>query len=193
MNRPERPNWEGRTVVCIASGPSLTAEDVEKVRAAGHPVIVTNTTFRLAPWADIVFGMDMKWWKEHHEEVKATCTGRRLSTSLATRAFGVEALYQVPWFQRSLNSGEGAIRLAMAGKAKRIVLLGFDCQRTGGKAHWHGDHGKGLGNCLSMPNWPKIFKSAAREADRLGVPVVNCSRETALQCFPRGNLEEALQ
>jgi hypothetical protein len=64
-------------VVCIASGPSLTAEDVERVRAAGHPVIVTNTTFRLAPWADVLFGMDSKWWKEYHKEVDSVFTGRK--------------------------------------------------------------------------------------------------------------------
>ena len=192
MNRPERPNWGGLTVVCIASGPSLTPEDVEKVRAAGHPVIVTNTTFRLAPWADVLFGMDMLWWKEHHKEIAATFTGRKLSTSHAARAYGAESLAQCPWFPRTLNSGEGAIVLAMAGGPKRIVLLGFDCQRTGGMAHWHGDHPKRLGNAKSMPKWPKQFAQTAKNAAGQGIEVLNATRETALTCFPRAELEAVL-
>ena len=34
--------WRGQTVVCLASGPSLTADDVEAVRLSGHPAIVVN-------------------------------------------------------------------------------------------------------------------------------------------------------
>lgn len=192
MNRPERPRWAGRTVVCIASGPSLTAEDCEKVRQAGHPVVVTNTTFRLAPWADIVFGMDLSWWKEHHREVQSICTGRKLSTSLGARQFGAESLHQCPWFNRSLNSGEGAIIIAMAGDAERVVLLGYDCQLTGGKTHWHGDHPKGLGNGGSVKRWPKHFASVAKEATRRGIPIENATRSTALKCFPLVELEAAL-
>lgn len=192
MNRPERPQWADRTVVCIASGPSLTPEDCETVRQSGHPVIVTNTTYRLAPWADVIFGMDMKWWQVHHKEVNATCTGRKLSTSHAARAYGAESLNQCPWFPRTLNSGEGAIVLAMASGSKRVVLLGYDCQRTGGKAHWHGDHPKSLGNAKSLGKWPKHFAQTAKNAKGQGIEVLNASRETSLACFPRVALEEAL-
>lgn len=192
MNRPERPDWNGLTVVCLASGPSLTAEDCEKVKASGHPTIVTNTTFRLAPWADCLFGMDMKWWKEHHKEVSAVFTGRKLSTSHAAKAYGAESLYLCPWFPRTLNSGEGAIALAMAGRAKRIVLLGFDCQPMAGKMHWHGSHPKGLGNAGSIKKWPKHFANVARNAKNQGVFILNATRQTALDCFPLVDLESAL-
>lgn len=192
MNRPERPNWTGRTVVCLASGPSLTAEDCEKVREAGHPTIVTNTTFRLAPWADVLFGMDMKWWQLHHKEVSAVFTGRKVSTSHAARAYGAESLAMVPWFTRTLNSGEGAIVLAMAGHAKKIVLLGYDCQAPAGKMHWFGAHPKGLGNGGSIKKWPKHFANVARNAKNQGVFILNATRQTALTCFPLVDLEAAL-
>jgi hypothetical protein len=190
MKRPDRPSWPG-TVVCIASGPSLTAEDVEKVRAAEHPVIVTNTTFRLAPWADVLFGMDSKWWKEYHKEVDSVFTGRKLSTSHASKVYDAESLALCPWFPRSLNSGEGAILLAMAGGAKRIVLLGYDCQ-TGERMHWHQDHPKPLGNGASIKKWPKYFAGVAKNASRQGIEILNASRSTALTCFPRVTLEDVL-
>ena len=88
------------------------------------------------------------------------------------------------------NSGAGAIALAMMGEAARVILLGYDCQKTGWQAHWHGDHPVGLGNAGSMPKWPEQFKRLA--ATLAGVEVINCSRETALRAFPRGELESAL-
>jgi hypothetical protein len=176
----------------MASGPSLTPEDCETVRQSGHPSVVTNTTFRLAPWADVVFGMDVNWWREYHREVEAICSGRKLSTSHAARAYGAESLWQCGWFPNTLNSGQAAITLAMVSGAEKIVLLGYDCQKTGGKSHHHGDHPNSLGNAGSLKRWPRHFEIMARDAQRDGVVVLNATRETALKCFPRVSLESAL-
>lgn len=69
-------------------------------------------------------------------------------------------------------------------------MIGYDCQKTGGKAHWHGDHPKPLGNAGAVDKWPAQFKDMLRYLR--GVSVINCSRETALSCFPRATLEEFL-
>lgn len=185
--------WKGRLVVCIASGPSLTPEDCEAVHATGLPAIVTNTTFRLCPWAEVLFGFDSAWWREYKKEVDQTFKGKCLTSSLVGKSIGVESLYQQDSWVRSYgNSGTAAISLAVVGGASRVVLLGYDCQKTGGKAHWHQDHPKGLGNARSMPNWPRKFKQVASFAESKRVPVWNSSRETALTCFPRVPLEQAL-
>src|SRR3546814_7286157 len=64
----DRKRWDGMTVACIASGPSLTAEDCESIRTAGLPAIVTNNTWQLAPWADVLYAGDYQWWKRYGEE-----------------------------------------------------------------------------------------------------------------------------
>jgi hypothetical protein len=176
----------------MASGPSLNVEDCQAVRASGHPALVTNTTFRIAPWADVVFGMDSKWWKEHGREVAAVCSGQKLSTSIAAQQYGAQTLHNSPWFPRTLNSGEAIIRLAIAGRAAKVILLGFDCQRTGGKAHWHGDHPATCGNAGSIKKWPRHFEHLAKEARRLDCEVLNATRETALTCFRRVDLVAVL-
>jgi len=197
---PARDDWEGRwlgrTVVCIASGPSLTEEDAATVRAAGHPTIVTNTTFRLCPWADALVAFDCRWWQVHSREVRETFAGRTLTfcpKGAATR-WGVEtALHREDWIQSFGNSGTAAVSLAVVTGASKVVMLGFDCQKTGGRTHWHGDHPRSLGNAVSMPSWPKLFGKLAAWAEARRVPVVNASRETALTCFPRVTLEDALR
>lgn len=88
------------------------------------------------------------------------------------------------------NSGAMAVRLALSMGAERVILLGYDCQYTGGKTHWHGSHPSGLGDAASLPKWPGQFETVAEIAKGRAI---NCSRETALTCFERVPLEKALE
>lgn len=178
---------------CIASGPSLTKDDCELVRshakAKSAPVIVTNSTFLLCPWADYLFAYDRQWLAVYRKEL-AAFPGRIVSPS--THAVTLSGMrVEKTRFPGFGNSGAGAISLAHHLGAKRILLLGYDCQR--GKAdrkHWHDDHPKPLGNAGSMPKWPDQFAKLATHV--AGVEVVNCSRETGLKVFPRMDLESAV-
>ena len=87
------------------------------------------------------------------------------------------------------NSGIGSIALATHGGADKIVLLGYDCQETDGKKHWHGDHPKGLANAVGIKDWPVKFAEFAKTGK---TPIFNASRYTALDCFERVRLEDVL-
>lgn len=178
------------TVVCIASGPSLTAEDCELVRESGLPTIVTNTTFKLCPWATVLVAHDEKWWKTYFEELKSF-PGHKVTGALGGRRYGAQSLALLK-FRTFRNSGAAAISLAALARAQRVVMLGYDCQHTGGKTHWHGDHPAGLGNAGSVPKWPAMFQQVKHYAKQRGCEVVNASRATALTCFPRVELEDVL-
>lgn len=89
------------------------------------------------------------------------------------------------------NSGAGAVALAALRGAGRVVLLGYDCQTTRGRKHWHPDHPSVLGNAGSLPKWAEQFRQLMR-AVAGEVDVINATRETALQCFPRAKLEDLM-
>jgi hypothetical protein len=185
--------WKGGTVVVMASGPSLNVADVEMVRQwreaePNRYVIVTNTTYQLALWADALFFHDMKWWKKFRDDVRKRFQGQ-LVTVAPVNFKDVDCLRG--WNSYG-NSGAAAIALATLAGAERIILLGLDCQYTGGKRHWHGDHPPGLGNAKSLKKWPTGFKRLASHCKGQGVEVINASRETALECFERQPLEAAL-
>lgn len=179
--------------VCMASGPSLTVEDIERVRVwrqsgSDRLVYVTNTTFRNALWADVLFSMDGKWWRAYSTEAKATFKGELVTSSQAYKSYGIT-------FSRHLtfgNTGAGMVNLAFHRGARRIILLGYDAQVINGKVHHHGDHPAPLHNALSHSHWPGQF---ARLADALKgkAEIINCSRETALKCWPRVALEDAFE
>lgn len=129
--------------------------------------------------------MDRDWWKVHRGEVE-TFEGELISphpNCFGARRVAVGIAYR--------NSGAGAIALAAHFGATRIILLGYDCQKTEGKAHWHGDHPRGLGNAGSVAKWPAQFQKLAQ--DYRGLDIVNATRHTALTCFPLVQLEYALR
>lgn len=88
----------------------------------------------------------------------------------------------------ALSSGHGAAALADVWGAREVILVGYDMQRTGGRNHWHPDH-RGAENCSLVATWPSLFE---RISGLFSARVVNASRETAVTCFPRERLEEAL-
>ena len=155
-------------------------------------MIVTNTTFRMCPWAEVLFAFDPQWWREHGAEVARNFRGDTVTASAMPPKLDVKTFYKCTWFDHFGNSGAAAISLAILGGARQVVMLGYDCQKTGGKTHWHGDHPATLGNAVSMKYWPAKFEKLAKHAARQRVKVVNASRQTALTCFPRVDLREAL-
>lgn len=178
--------------VCIASGPSLTRDDVEAVRqwrGDERRVIVVNNTFRLAPWADALFAMDRAWWALNWQEAAEKFQGQRFAASPMPINWQVKHLARFNGFG---NSGAAAVALAVRMGATRVVMLGYDCQHTGGRRHWHDDHPAPLGNAGTVERWPAKFEQLKRAM--VGrAEIVNASRETALTMFPRVALEDALE
>lgn len=90
------------------------------------------------------------------------------------------------------NSGHQAINLAVLLGARRILLLGFDMKPAGdGRFHWFGDHPiKTPRNVFSamLQAFPKTLDPLAR----LGVEVVNCTPDSALQCYRKAPLRDEL-
>lgn len=193
-------DWAGATAFVLASGPSLTQAQCDAVRGRGK-VIAINTTFRLAPWADVLYGCDGRWWDEYYAEASKTRAelwtqdaagakkhGLKLVQSRKSpglgKAFGV--------IHQGANSGYQAINLAYQAGAKKIVLLGFDMKRSHGKSHHHGDHPRHLNSSLPFAMWIKAFAPMAKDLADAGVDVINCTPGSALKCFRAEPLEAVL-
>ena len=92
----------------------------------------------------------------------------------------------------TFNSGQRAILLAHWLGASAIILLGFDCSIADG-SHWHGEHPE-LDN-PTMDNIRRWRGEFDRTASLLSgkVKIFNSSRKTALTCFPKLPVSEALR
>lgn len=191
------------TIVCAATGPSLTAEDIEACK--GVPLIAVNDAYRLAPHADVLYACDGKWWRHHQGvpefaglKIGLDAGNRRAMAGLGDvnllRHTGTDGLELDPTALRTgKNSGYQAINLAVHLGAVRILLVGYDLQRTGGQSHFFGDHPKPLRSETPFALFVRHFATIVQPLKAIGVTVINCSRQTALTCFPRQSLAEALE
>jgi hypothetical protein len=196
--------WPGETVTVIATGPSLTQDDVDLVRGKTR-VIAINDAYKLAPWADCLYATDAKWW--HWHKGVPSFTGPKWSLEHSQwRIIGRSVLY--PDVQRlrntghnglehdptglrnGRNSGYAALNLAYHYGAQRILLLGYDMQKRGGKSHFFGEHPNGQQS--PYPQFRQIFTTLVKPFAKAGVEVINCSRNSVLSAFPKAELRQAL-
>jgi hypothetical protein len=83
--------------------------------------------------------------------------------------------------------------LAYLWGAQTIILLGLDCSKApDGKDHWFGQHGPELTQQQPYDIWQARFPVLAQDLKDEGVRVINCSRQTALTCFERMTLKDAI-
>lgn len=202
MTRPDWfPDWRGEAAAIVASGPSTKPADVARLR--GHvKVIAIKENVELCPWADVVYGCDVAFWRN----------------AMGLPGFqGLKIAYKSPSSQvRSIrinenehriltaepgvigsgrNSGFQALNLAIQFGAARILLIGFDMSDKHG-VHWYG---RSQGDGRSQPaewnfrEWRKAFHVAACQMPGLGVQVLNASPLTTLTCFPIVSVETAFK
>lgn len=92
------------------------------------------------------------------------------------------------------NSGFQALNLVIQWGARRIILIGFDMTDSSG-VHWYGRNRwpqSSNPNTAAFRGWIATFERSVAVLREIGADVVNCSPHSALTCFPKMSIEEAL-
>jgi len=190
MKVMSKSKWKGRNVAVLASGPSLNVEDCEAVRDAGFITVAVNSAWKIAPWCDVLYAGDARYWKAFHEDIdNAKIEAKRYSKSLnAERNYGARVAKSL--MKGDYNSGQMAIEFAMRNAPDMVVLLGFDGSIKNG-LHFHGTHGKTPDPTKNRcKKWHPQF---ARIGEYYNTSiVVNCSRYTEIDVFKCRSLEDVI-
>jgi hypothetical protein len=195
-------NWRDHTAVVVASGPSLTDEQITLIEHSVVFTIAVNNSYAKLRHPDVVYACDYLWWKLNHMKAKQNIPRRQMWTQDRAAAEQFQ-LSHIQWEgkdglgKRGLrvngNSGAGAINLAYHFGARRILLVGMDMKPgPNGEKHWHPDHPKPLVQGQQFEEWRKKMGVLAADLKTEGVTVVNCTPGSALTCFPMGDLEQEL-
>jgi hypothetical protein len=193
--------WVGETVVCIGGGPSLTQAQVDACR--GFHVIAVNDAYRLAPWADICYFADGQWFEWHKDRpefrdfpgIKVSISGNERhkitdDAVLILNNYGGEEhgvlSQRANGIATGQNGGYQAINIAYLAGAARVLLLGYDMRGT----HWFGEHPRKTVHS-HYATFIGRFARLAKKVPR-GFEIINCTPGSALTCFPRMDLEQAL-
>lgn len=161
----------------------------------------------MAPWADMLYFADVRWWRWHREReeykrfagVKVTIDGGdRSAVDSEPELFwlhnhGGSGISTKPnGLMTGQNGGYQAINIAVLAGAKRVLLLGYDMKLgKSGKSHFFGDHPiktDAATFSAMLQNFPTMLKPLKA----LGVEVINCTPDSALRCFPLHALESLL-
>jgi hypothetical protein len=198
------------TICCIATGPSVTPQQVDVARRKGFTLFACNDAFRLAPDCALVHGCNYQWWARRHEAVRDLPAEKWTTNAQAAAEFGLN------WIAEKLNDGSGLSHdpsflyhghgsgfqlLGMAWRARpeRIVLLGYDMafapdydgrSRNPGSSprHFFGEYEP------ELQHWPSKMVEHGRHiellrfyqhvADQSPCEIINCSGGV-MDCFPR--------
>jgi hypothetical protein len=181
--------WEGETAAIFASGPSMSIALAEQCRQ-WRTIAINNQAIDCAPWADIIYGSDAKWWR-HYMPVVAAFPGRKLSVEIGLPIKGVEYLRpsnqifdeRPCYLSTGANSGYAALCLAAKLGARRILLYGYDMGARNGRMRRH-DYPASLNSRPRFSDWLARFQLLAPQLRSRGVEVINCTPGSSLGCFP---------
>lgn len=185
------PDWfAGETVAILAGGPSMSQDVATVLRASHIPCVAINTSFQLAPWADVIFAADMAWWNVYREALLLP------GLKVCSQETANDARLHI-FLPRDKGAGRNsalhaAYMLSEAGAA-RILLFGVDLDDDD-LTHWHGgDHPEPL-RPIRVGDFKPAREAWGRFAELDKRPdVLNCSQRSALRCFPCATLAEALE
>jgi hypothetical protein len=191
--------WDGQVVAIFASGESMNADVAKKVQyVAALRTIAINNNFLLAPWADLLFASDARWWDIYKKKGALDFQGYKVcleETShaevLVLKNTGDRGFDPNPANLRTgRNGGYQAVHLAAHTGVRKILLCGFNMQ--GG--HWHKEHEAPLKTTPKdlYPQWIRMFAELAKELQARNIEIINCTPDSALKCVPYVDLDQAL-
>jgi hypothetical protein len=199
----------------IATGPTLTLPQVEAARRRGFALAGCNNVWESVPDLELLYGCNLQWWRHYWSPQLAAHPAEKWTTNReAADAFGLNWIAErnAPGLSTDpsiVHHGHGSgytlLNLAYLMGATRIVLLGYSlryapdydgrAKRIGGEArHFFGEYPK------ELQHWPSakvrdgvhvelldLYRSVAKQGL---VEIVNCTPGSALDCFPRADIDD---
>lgn len=185
--------------VVAAPGPSLDRDQAIIIQNSEAKIIAVNDAYRMFDRVDILYGSDAAWWKYNYDLIKdLECEKVCMQP---TNLEGISHVENGGRYGLSLkkgclangkNSSYAAMNLALQLGAERIVFVGLDLKRVQGKNHFFGEHPEPIRRESNYNMFIESFLQVKPIIADLEVEVINCTPNSALGCFPKMGLEEAL-
>jgi hypothetical protein len=191
-----------KTAIVLASGLSLTLEQIDAARRSGHFTLTINATYQKFLDANAVYMGDFLTVKVYAADVaarfKGTCWTQDSSAAARwpkwrrVRGCNREGLGRHLIHQNG-NSGFQAINLVYLWGYKRIVLLGFDMKPgPKGEKHHHADHPAPCVQNQTFDEWLHKSVRLAKDLKEENCEVINATPGSAMRSFPMADWREVL-
>lgn len=204
------PAWKGEIAFVIAGGTSIDERIVSQIRGKGR-VVVINSSYAIAPWADLLFFGDSRWWLEHAQKrigdlppVLDIFEGSIATCSPAAIDFNrnLLRLKRIPIsFGLAKESTQVVMRrtslcpllnILYHKRISYVYLLGADAKRSddGREYHHYPHQWKGAKNKYAeqMADLKRMIKPLRRA----GMSIFNCSPISAIDWWPKVDVRSIL-
>lgn len=192
-----------KIITCVATGPSLTQDQVSHAYEISDLVITVNDAYRLVPMqgkGSILYGADPRWWLHHWPHIQENWVGECHTQPLNWNQTDLERIshtrvWEISTGSKGLstnpelihgggNSGFQALNIAaLYGQEETsILLIGYDMHITNG-IHFFGSHPKGWTEG-GYSRYVGAFRGI--RDDR----IINCSPGSALDWFPAASIKD---
>jgi hypothetical protein len=192
--------WQGKTAVIVGGGESLTQQQVDYCRDRAKIIAVNNAYLR-APFADISYFCDDRWYKWHKNKpefiafkgIKVTLENPKVIEQDRRIRFlqnmGRDGLSDFNHgVMTGKNGGYQAIGLAVHLGVKKIILIGFDMK----PGHWHEPHPIPTIDSVYKDQMLPCFETLKKPLAMKKIELINATPGSALTIFPMMDLEKAL-
>lgn len=185
-----------KEVVCVATGPSLTIEDLNRLKSSDKAVYLVKDAYTLAPWASLVYGADSDWWDVH--KGVPDFNGRKICCDPKTcdrwdlelvKVTSSKIFADEEPIASGGNSGFQLVNIAYLHGFTRIFLLGYD-MGFDDKKHFFGEHPAKIDRPSDYKKFIDHFKKAKPIMDDLGLEVINLTLKSNLTMFRKAELCE---
>ena len=196
--------YPNKKFILAATGPSLTPEVIETIRPYKDSFVIfgINDSYRVIDFLDEHYACDQKWWDIHGDEFREKYPELSSWTGYAKDAAKKYGLNYVNGkhakdfsidpniIHYGANSGFQALNVAFLMGGSKFILVGYNMQAVGTRKHYFGNHPPGLNRNSPYQAFVKNFNSIRPEIREL---VINCTTNTALDCFEKADLKETLE
>jgi hypothetical protein len=192
-----------KRITCVATGPSLTQEQVSHAYKISDCVIAVNDAYRLVPMQGkgaVLYGADPRWWTHHWPHIQENWVGECHTQNLNwlppdlekightkvwaidTRAGGLSTNPEK--LHGGGNSGFQALNIAalLADADAEIYLIGYDMNVNKG-IHFFGSHPKGWG----QGHYSRYVAAFRGIKDGR---IINCTPGSSLDWFPAASITD---
>ncbi len=197
MATPVERLFPGETIAILGCGPSLTAEDVNYLRGKVR-VIAINAAHELAPWADVLYAADARYWgyikgapnfpglKFALEPAAGKWAGVRVLKNTGNQGLELDPT----GVRTGKNSGYQAMNLAVHLGAAKLLLLGYDMKPVNGQEHFTTHYPNRTTSPYTL--FLRHFETIVEPLKAARVEVINCTHRSSLKLFTKMPLREAL-
>lgn len=195
--------YPNKCFILCATGPSLTTEVIETIRPYKDNYVIfgINDSYRVIDFLDEHYACDGKWWNQWGSDFRHvypelsswtqdTSSAQKFNLNHTPGRHSKDLSLDSSLIHFGSNSGYQALNIAFLMGGRKFILLGYNMKASKGKKHFFGDHPEGLNKNSPYDSFVKNFNTIRPEIRKL---VINCTEDSALDCFVKADLKEILE